>query len=223
MTEPATNAPPSLKAFLLTAVLWLPLAFFLWFILRSVVVYLPIRLAGFGLVGWMPEIFDSITQEFSTAVVVTRFPAEGVVAPEAGMLSVLSTDIDALMYCYGWPILLALVMATPLTWRLTFLQLGVGLLVLVPAQAFGIAGEILLQLSYNFGDSVKASVAAAGASEYLIAFWYQLGYLILPPIMPVLAWILLNRRFIESIAGPLRELADASPGPNPESDRGPAP
>jgi hypothetical protein len=223
MNEPDTSSPPSLKAFLLTAVLWLPLAFFVWFMLRSVVVYLPIRLAGAGLVGWMPEVFDSIVQEFSTAVVVTRFPAEGVVAPEAGMQSVLSTDIDALMYCYGWPILIALVMATPLTWRLTFLQLGVGLLVLVPAQAFGIAGEILLQLSYNFGDAVKASVAAAGASEYMIAFWYQLGYLILPPIMPVLAWILLNRRFIESIAGPLRELPAASDGPTPASDRGPPP
>jgi hypothetical protein len=105
-------------------------------------------------------------------------------------------------------------MATPLTWRRTFLQLGIGLLVLVPAQAFGIAGEILLQLSYNFGDEVKAAVEAAGASQYLIAFWYQFGYLILPPIVPVVAWILMNRRFIESIAGPLREPNAPGQGPS---------
>jgi hypothetical protein len=223
MTDTAPSPPPSLKAFLLTAVLWLPLAFFIWFMLRSVVVYLPIRLASAGLVGWMPEVFDSIVQQFATAEVVTRIPAVGVEPLEPGMIPVLSTDVDALTYCYGWPILIALVMATPLTWRLTFLQLGVGLLVLVPAQAFGIAGEILLQLSYNFGDQVTAAVTAAGASQYMIAFWYQLGYLILPPIMPVLAWILLNRRFIESIAGPLRELPPASAGPNPASDQGPPP
>jgi hypothetical protein len=214
-TTPADDTP-SLKAFLLTAVLWLPLAFFLWFMVRSLVVYAPIKLAAAGLVGWMPTVFESITQEFSNAVVLTRFEAAGFEgSTEAGQVAMLSADIDALMYCYGWPILLALVMATPLTWRRTFLQLGIGLVVLVPAQAFGIAGEILLQLSYNFGDDVKAAIEAAGASQYVVAFWYQFGYLILPPIMPVVAWILMNRRFIESIAGPFREPNVPGPGPMP--------
>lgn len=211
--NPDTEAPPSLKAFLLTAVLWLPLAFFLWFVVRSVVVYLPIKLAGAGLLGWMPQVFESVAQEFSNVVVLTRFEATGFEATPDGQRAMLSTDVDALMYCYGWPILLALVMATPLTWRRTFLQLGIGLLVLVPAQALGIAGEILLQLSYNFGDEVKAAVEAAGASQYLVAFWYQFGYLILPPIVPVVAWILMNRRFIESIAGPFREPDAPAGGP----------
>lgn len=210
----ATEAPPSLKAFLLTAVLWLPLAFFLWFVVRSVVVYLPIHLAGAGLVAWMPGVFESVTQEFSSALVMTRFEAAGFEGAPEGQVAMLSTEVDALMYCYGWPILLALVMATPLTWRRTFLQLGLGLLVLVPAQAFGIAGEILLQLSYNFGDDVRTAVEAAGASQYVIAFWYQFGYLILPPIVPVVAWILMNRPFIESIAGPFREPGAADGGPN---------
>lgn len=218
--NPAVEAPPSLKAFLLTAVLWLPLAFFLWFALRSVVVFLPIKLAGAGLVAWMPSVFESVMQEFSSAVVTTRFEAAGFEAVPDGQVAMMGTDVDALMYCYGWPILLALVMATPLTWRRTFLQLGIGLVVLVPAQAFGIAGEILLQLSYNFGDAVKAAVESAGASQYLIAFWYQFGYLILPPIVPVVAWILMNRRFIESIAGPFREPAAAGGGRSESSSPG---
>ena len=221
--SPEAEAPPSLKAFLLTAVLWLPLAFFLWFIVRSVVVYLPIKLAGAGLVGWMPSVVESVVQEFSNAVVTTRFEAAGFAATPEGQVAMMGTDVDALMYCYGWPILLALVMATPLTWRRTFLQLGIGLVVLVPAQAFGIAGEILLQLSYNFGDEVKAAVEAAGASQYLIAFWYQFGYLILPPIVPVVAWILMNRRFIESIAGPFREPLAAAGGPSDANPPGNAP
>lgn len=221
--NPVAEAPPSLKAFLLTAVLWLPLAFFLWFVVRSVVVYLPIKLAGAGLVGWMPSVFESVVQEFSNAIVTTRFEAAGFGATPEGQVAMMGTDVDALMYCYGWPILLALVMATPLTWRRTFLQLGIGLLVLVPAQAFGIAGEILLQLSYNFGDEVKAAVEAAGASQYVIAFWYQFGYLILPPIVPVVAWILMNRRFIESIAGPFREPAAPAGGPSTDTPPGNAP
>lgn len=218
------DEPVSLKAFLLTAVMWLPLAFFLWFLVRSLVVYLPVQLAGWGLLAWMPDVFASITQEFSNAVVVTRFIAEGFEgeAP-AGQVGYLSTEVDALMYCYGWPILLALVMATPLTWRLTFMQLAIGFFVLVPAQAFGIAGEIVLQLSYNFGDNVKAAIEANGASQYVIAFWYQFGYLILPPIVPVVAWILMNRRFIEAIAMRAGEPVAAIPGPSPSDESGKSP
>jgi hypothetical protein len=223
-SAPAVAEPVSLKAFLLTAVMWLPLAFFLWFLLRSVVVYLPVRLAAWGLITWMPDVFGSITQEYSNAVVVTRFVAEGVQgdAP-AGQVGYLSTEVDALMYCYGWPILIALVMATPLTWRLTFMQLAIGFFVLIPAQALGIAGEIVLQLSYNFGDTVQAAIAANGASQYVIAFWYQFGYLILPPIVPVVAWILMNRRFIEAIAMRAGEPVAAVPGPSPSDESGKSP
>jgi hypothetical protein len=226
MSDPlpaAGDEPVSLKAFLLTAVLWLPLAFFLWFVVRTVVVFLPIRLAAWGLVGWLPTVFDSISQEYANAVVITRFVAEEFASAPAGQVPMLSTDVDALMYCYGWPILTALVMATPLTWRRTFLQLAIGFVVLVPAQAFGIAGEILLQLSYNFGDTVRNALEAAGASQYMIAFWYQFGYLILPPIVPVVCWILMNRRFIEAIAGPLRELPPTHSGPIPRNEPGPPP
>ncbi|MCE3004684.1 MAG: hypothetical protein LW860_18610 [Xanthomonadaceae bacterium] len=209
----AAEAPPSLKAFLLTAVLWLPLAFFLWFVVRSVVVYLPIKLAGAGLLAWMPDLFDSITQEFANAVVITKFEVPGFEAVADGQLAVISTDVDALMYCYGWPILLALVMATPMTWARTFLQLGIGFVVLVPTQAFGVAGGILRDLSYLAGDPLRIAIEGQGLSQYLIAFWYQTGYLILPPIMPVVAWILMNRRFIESIAGPFREPDAPAGGP----------
>jgi hypothetical protein len=222
-SPPAVDEPVSLKAFLLTTVMWLPLAFFLWFLVRSLVVYLPVRLAAWGLTAWMPDVFGSITQEFANAVVVTRFIAEGFTDAPAGQIAYLSTDVDALMYCYGWPILIALVMATPLTWRLTFIQLTIGFFVLVPAQAFGIAGEIVLQLSYNFGDTVKAAIDANGASQYVIAFWYQFGYLILPPIVPVVAWILMNRRFIEAVARPGGEPVAAVPGPNPSNDSGKSP
>ncbi len=222
-SPPVVDEPVSLKAFLLTAVMWLPLAFFLWFLLRSVVVYLPVRLAAWGLTAWMPDVFGSITQEFSNVVVVTKFIAEGFMDAPAGQIPYLSTDVDALMYCYGWPILIALVMATPLTWRLTFIQLTIGFFVLVPAQAFGIAGEIVLQLSYNFGDTVKAAIEANGASQYAIAFWYQFGYLILPPIVPVVAWILMNRRFIEAIATPSGEPVTAVPGPSPSDESGKSP
>jgi hypothetical protein len=208
-TVPAQDEIPTLKGFLLAAILWLPLAFFLWFLLRSFVVYLPIELAAAVLKGWMPTIIERIEQEFTTAVIYTKLPAVGM-TPTDGQLMVLSTDVDALLFCYGWAVLVGLIMATPMSWGRTFAQLAIGGLVLVPAQAFGIVGATLLNLGYNMGDNVRMLVEAEGASQYLIAFWYQLGYLILPPVTPVVVWIMMNRRFIEAIAAPF---APAEPGP----------
>ncbi len=45
----------TLKGFLLRAVLWLTLGFFLWYVLRWGVVSLPIKLTGWLLGAWMPE------------------------------------------------------------------------------------------------------------------------------------------------------------------------
>lgn len=206
---------PTLKGFLLAAVLWLPAAFFLWFLLRSVVVYLPIQLAGWLLKGWMPELIAKVEQEYTNAVVYTTLPAVGMAPQADGGALVLSTEVDALLYCYGWAVLAGLVMATPMTWRRTFAQLAIGGLVLVPAQAFGVVGAVLLKLGYGFGDTAQAMVEAAGASQYLIAFCYQLGYLILPPVTPVVLWILLNRRFIEAVAAPLAPAEPARPARGP--------
>lgn len=201
MDAPISPPPAgvSLKKFLLTAVLWLPLAFFLWYVLRTLVIFLPVRGVGWALTHFLPDIVASFKQEYAQAVLLTRFPAEGVAAGD-GQQAVLSTDFDPLLYCYGWPVLVALIMATPLSWARTFFQLAVGFLVLVPVQMVGIAGEVLLQLSYNFGDPVRAAVEAHGLSQYLIAFWYQFGYLILPAITPVVAWILMNRAYIQELA-----------------------
>ncbi len=220
-TVPAQDEIPTLKGFLLSAVLWLPLAFFLWFLLRSFVVYLPIELAELVLKSWMPSLIDRLEQDGTLAAVVTSMPAPGMQPDELGRTPALSMEVDALLFCYGWAVLGGLVMATPMSWGRTFTQLALGGLVLVPTQAFGIVGATLLDLGYNMGDHVRTLVEAEGASQYLIAFWYQLGYLILPPVTPVVAWIMMNRRFIEAIAGPLAAAEPAPPergpsaGPNP--------
>lgn len=222
-TVPAQDEIPTLKGFLLAAVLWLPLAFFLWFLLRSFVVYLPIELSELVLTGWMPNLIDRLEQDGTLAAVVTSMPATGMQPDELGRIPALSMEVDALLFCYGWAVLVGLIMATPMSWGRTFAQLAIGGLVLVPAQAFGIVGATLLDLGYKMGDNVRLLVEAEGASQYLIAFWYQLGYLILPPVTPVVVWIMMNRRFIEAIAAPFAPAEPGPPGRGPNAGPSPGP
>lgn len=207
-----TDEPVSVKHFFIQAMLWLPLAFFLWYVLRTAVVAVPVQLAGFALERMLPEVVASVEQDLltnedgvpqPTMVITTTLPATGVAPNEFGDLPFQATTLEPLLFCYGLAVLVGLVMATPLNWRLTFLQWIGGWLILVPFQAFGIAAAGLKQLSFESGDALRVMVDNAGFSQELIAYCYQLGYLMLPPVVPVIIWILFNRSFVEKIAGPV--------------------
>lgn len=204
--------PASVKQFFVQAVLWLPLAFFLWYLLRTAVVALPVQLAGFALERGLPDVVAKVEQDLladrdgvpqPTMVITTTLPATGVAPNEFGDLPFQATTVEPLLFCYGLAVFVGLVMATPLTWRQTFAQWVGGWLILVPVQAFGIAAAGLKQLSFDSGDALRVMVADAGFSQEVIAYAYQLGYLMLPPVVPVVIWILFNRRFVEAIAGPV--------------------
>ncbi len=194
--------PVSLKTFLLQAVLWLPLAFFLWFVLRTVAVFPVVRLVGAVLTGWMPDVFAGASQNFHTIDIDTLLPAPGQF-DEAGRQGLMTLTSNALQYAYGMPVLIGLVMATPMTWSRTFVQLAIGAAILIPMQAFGVTTEILKIVAFETGPPGTAALAAHGVGPTSIALAYQFGYLILPALTPILLWILMNRPFIDALRLPV--------------------
>ncbi len=191
----------SLKAFLLLAVLWLPLAFFLWFVLRTVAVFPVVRMVAAVLTGWMPDVFAGASQNFHMIDVDTLLPAPGQFDAE-GRQGLVTLTSNALQYAYGMPVLIGLVMATPMTWSRTFVQLAIGFAVLILMQAFGVTTEVLKIVAFDTGPDGAAAIARHGVGNTAIALAYQFGYLILPPLTPVLLWILMNRRFIDALRSP---------------------
>lgn len=209
MASPANNTiqvdgvaeEVSLKAFLLQAVLWLPLAFFLWFVLRTVAVYPVVRMVAAVLTGWLPDVFSGASQNFHTIDVDTLLPAPGQFDAE-GRQGLITLTSNALQYAYGMPVLIGLVMATPMTWTRTFVQLAIGSAVLIPMQAFGVTTELLKIVAFDTGPDGAAALAANGVSPNALALAYQFGYLILPALTPIVLWILMNRPFIEALRIP---------------------
>lgn len=191
----------SLKAFLLQAVLWLPLAFFIWFVLRTVAVYPVVRLVTAVLTGWLPDVFTGASQNFHTIDVDTLLLAPGQFDAE-GRQGLITLTSNALQYAYGMPVLIGLVMATPMTWSRTFVQLAIGFAVLIPMQAFGVGTEILKIVAFESGPDGAAALARNGVSPTALALAYQFGYLILPALTPIVLWILMNRPFIEALRIP---------------------
>jgi hypothetical protein len=233
-----------LRRFVLTAMFWLPAMFFLWFALSSPVVYPVIRLSGALLHAWMPDLVLSMGQDFHHAVYAYAADVAGVAGLPTAKLAVEDQRTNVLIYCYGLPLVYGLVMATPLNWRGTFFQLAVAFVALTLVQAFGLVGEVLKTMAFGVGPAVHAALAsmdfghvaaAAGAaaernmlaslqahglSPDLIALGYQFGYLVLPAVTPVALWILMNRRFLETLVGWGAEPEAGSDGPSEGAENG---
>ena len=229
------------RQFMLAAALWLPAMFFLWFVLQSPVVYLPIRLSGAWLSYWMPDLFTSMQQNFNYAVFSYIADVSGVAGLPTGKLAVEEQRTNVLIYCYGLPLFYGLVMATPLNWRRTFLQLGVGFVALALVQTFGLTGDGLKTMALGVGPGVESALtsmqfaavapaAGAAATAHMhaalalhgltpdgIILFYQFGYLVLPAVTPVALWIVMNSRFLEVLVG-WREPEAVPAGPSPGAD-----
>lgn len=192
-----------LRTLLFGAALWLPLAFFIWFYLSSLLVA-PVRwIAENVLVRWMPEVFSGSEQTNYVINFITRLPVDPALLPPGFDLSrgipAVAIDVNPMIYGYCFPVLIGLVMATPLSFRQRAMQFCISLAVLWPVQAFGVVFDTLKSLRFEAGPAGVAAVEAVGLSANLIAYFYQLGYLILPAVLPVILWVAMNRSFIERL------------------------
>lgn len=232
-----------LRSFVLAAALWLPAMFFLWFTLSSAVVFPVIRLSGAILTAWMPELVLSMGQEYHDAVYAYAADISGVPGLPSTQLAVEQQRKNVLVFCYGLPLLFGLVMATPLNWRRTFLQLGIGSVVLTLMETFGLVTEVLKTMALGIAPAIakaletvypavavqagavaqqhmQADLAAHGLSPTAIALAAQFGYLVLPAVIPVALWILMNRRFLETLVGWSGEPGTGNAGPTAEQRGG---
>ncbi len=191
-----------LRTLLFGAALWLPLAFFIWFYLSALLVA-PVRwIAEKVLVGWMPEVFTGSEQAGYEINFLTTLPVDKAFLPpgvDPSEVAPLMFSVNPMIYGYSFPVLIGLVMATPLRMRQRAFQFAVSLACLWPMQAFGVVFDALKTLRFNVGPLGTQAVEAAGLSANLIAFCYQAGYLIFPAVMPIVIWVALNRAFIERL------------------------
>lgn len=203
------------RSFALRALLWLPASFVLWFACAPLLVWPALLLAKPVLLGVLGEIWSaaSLGGEFHDAsgrvlghagylVSLTSVPVQiPARAGQAGGMAELQPVINPMIYGYALPLFAGLAMATPVPSRRRLLQLGLALVIIWFGQAFAMVAESLKVLAFDAGEAGQALVAKSGIPANAIALGYQLGYLILPAVLPVALWIGLNRRFIEDLVG----------------------
>ena len=216
MTPAAPAAGSLLRRFMLRALGWLPLCFFLWWWVSSLTVWLPSHLAAKILMWGWPSLFTSVTAGIDaasgkpilsllTAVAVSEVGPDG----RTGV-GFVELAVYPLIYGYSLPLFFGLALATPLEEERRWGQMAIGALVIWLAQTFGLVADALKTFALGSGAQTAAAASAAGLSPDLVALCYQFGYLILPTVVPAALWLALNQSFIEALTG--RKFGEPAPG-----------
>lgn len=183
-----------LKRFLLAVVVWLPLAFLGWAVLSTMLVWVPGQVSGWVLSTLWPNLFTGASHSGADWQAATGLMVQ---QPGSRALGQLVFDLNPMMYGYSLPLFFGLVMATHLTPGQRAVQCLIVLPVLWLMQIFGMVTGALKLIVFDAGSQGAAAAKAAGLSPDVVALCYQFGYLILPAVVPVVLWVVLNRRFID--------------------------
>lgn len=191
-----------LRQFILASALWLPACFFLWAVLISPILWPVAQIVGAALQQLLPQTVEALEQDGQYFTVVTRLLTEADASGRVGQLVLTSTPM---IYAWCIPLFAGLVMAAPLEGRAKLKQFAVGIPVLWLVVAWGATFDALYLLQFRGGPLGQAALQQAGIGTDLVAFGYQFGYLILPPVAPVVMWIGLNSVFLQELVEFTRE------------------
>lgn len=191
-----------LRQFILAAMLWLPACFFLWAVLISPILWPVAKIAGLVLVQLLPQTVELIEQNGSNFEVVTRLLTEADSSGRIGQLILTSTPM---VYAWCLPLFAGLVMAAPITGAQRLKQFAIGVPVLWLVVSWGAVFDALYLLQFRAGPLGEAALQQAGIATNIVGLGYQFGYLILPPVIPIVMWIGLNSAFLQELVEFTRE------------------
>ena len=179
--------------------LYLPLSLFIWFAFAGAVVTPVLWLSKAILVSWMPEIFVDIERnQYAFSVLASLVTDPALLAKAtAGQRVVLDFSINPMIYGYGLPVIAGLVLATPNSVASRVRQIAIGAVAIWLVQVNGVVWDTLKYVYFKL-DGGALAVTKHIDAELLVGL-YQFSYLILPPLVPVVLWALMNRKFIDDL------------------------
>ncbi|MCB1769294.1 MAG: hypothetical protein KDJ31_06275 [Candidatus Competibacteraceae bacterium] len=196
----------SIDRFLLRVLLWLAPAFAIWYALAPLLLTPVAGWTHVTLSHFFSQAIAAVEQQGTAVDIVTRFvvaaPAAGAASPDAQGQLVFA--INALKYAYGLPVLLALTLAAPTAIGEKLYRAVMGGVLLLPVPVWGISCEALKVLVFQMDPAIAEQMGTTPLTRELLALAYQLGYLILPAVTPILIWAAFHRDFLGKLLPQMR-------------------
>jgi len=191
-----------IKHLLLSTALFLPFCFFIWFYASSLLV-IPVKyLLQLVLSLWQPDLFNAVSQNQYLLNIETLIFPNTTFAGQGEKLAVLDVVVNPMLYGYGVAVIAGLVVSIPaLKASKRILQIVMGYVLIIFVQTFGSFWETIKHLIFEAGPDAQQAILDTGLAPDFIALMYQLSYLIIPAVVPISYWIIMNSDFIGEITG----------------------
>lgn len=194
MKLPNRNTFSPITWFVMKTLLWLPMAFAIWYLLAAPLM-LPLLPILDLLLGPTTGFLEDIRLAHGHFVFDTTLAVE---TPD-GRSGLATLEVNALKYTYNLPLLVALLYAGSDRY-FSFWRLGAIYLLLIPFHVWGVSFDLLSQVTFHLGPEVADQAGISGWGREAVALGYQFGYLMLPPISTAAIWILLNKEMVKELS-----------------------
>ncbi len=192
-----TNQIISVKGFLLKILIWLPITFVVWYFLTPVILYVLSFLSKAALTLWAGQAVIGVEVSEHELLIVTPFAAEKINEVDKGQLVFA---INAMKYGYGLALFVAMLLATPDKISNKLQNLYIGILILLIVQVWGVTFDTMQTLVFKLGEGIADTLNTTAFTRELIALGYQMGYLILPAVTPILMWFVMYQDHLAKMA-----------------------
>ena len=129
--------------------------------------------------------------------IITRFASSEKGKEEAGTLTF---GINAMKYGYGVALFTAMLLATPDKLSNKLHNLYIGFLVLMIVQVWGVTFDVMMTFVFKLSRDIGETMVTTEFTREVIALCYQLGYLILPAVTPILLWFVMYQDQVIKLA-----------------------
>ena len=181
--------------FMVTSVLALVILIIPWYFVSAYLAAPVIAVAG----HLMDLIFHWVDGYERHETVGTLLTSLGVVVNHGGRMTIgqLTPEVNYRTFGYGLVLFWSLLIASRPAgmWG----KMALGTLILVPSQVLSMCFRWLREALLSSGTEV---ISQAGVPRWLlevIAYFDQLGFLILTPFMPVVLWLIVDRSFVRQL------------------------
>ncbi len=179
--------------FVVTVLAWLPVAFVVWYFAAPLLLWPVKLLAEAGVRIGAGDLVRAVEQQGSILTFATTLKP----GTATGAGGVITVDVNMLLYSFGMPLFAALVVAAREPgWPR---RLVVGCAALMPFVAWGVVADFLKNIAITSGPMVASQTGFVAWQREAIAFAYQFGSLILPTVVPAIAWVVSHRGFLERL------------------------
>ena len=195
-----------LTRFMLGVLFYFPITFLIWY-LTAAWHLAPITMLSQAILHLVtPDALMWLKLDGHNLIVAANFSqaANGTIITPALNGDALGFQINPLVYSYGLPLLVSLLLATPTANKLK--KIAIGLALILPTELFSMVFSILKTLTFNVGSSFIAQQTLSQTGVDTIALGYQVGMLLLPMIAPLVIWVGLNREFMTRLAPQLEQV-----------------